>query len=936
MSQIRPYSYERAARASALDWDRYSLKLGGRRQVLFSGEFHYWRVPDRSRWRELLLRYRMGGLNCVRIYFHWGYHCPREGAAVWTGARDVDYLLKLCTELGLYVLASPGPYICAETSAGGFPGWLLEKRRVRIRHLKGHGRTEFDPEFQRYCNEWFAQFFPQIAPHEITRNPRGCVLGVQIENELMQNKLFSMKMDRYMEELMLAARRAGSTVPFFHNDPWIEGSWVQDRPGKAVTDLYGYDRYIIWCPREYPADRPPIWKERDFERALKGEERKARQAGGAAAAGPILIPELQGGWFNQWGHDHGFDEIYDYYGDDYQKTLADSYLIQGVNILSFYMYYGGTNWGTLGDPDVYTSYDYSASIREFGFLSGRLAKLRKSALFLRSFADELAESDAVDLDLAATPSGLVAGARRSVNGTRFVLLRNFANKSDDHFDLRIEPGVHLPLRLGRRASFIAVGHLRLNDSVMLEMSTLPFLMRSVAQAGETWVLEFNAGELLFRGAGFKLRGDGALVEQGDRVRVQYGGPGASEIVHAPSGFKLTIVVLSPEDALTFSADPESGQAVWGAYGAAFAPAKKLALELRGESAVYYLGRAKPRGFKPATHAILKDLKRFAPKLQPVDESAPEVYGWERRRVDWSNDADWKGVDIAARQNPLDHGFHYGHVYYRVLFTAQGARAKLKLNTRHRAQIWLDGRAVGGHITYGYKPWSAGAKNGPDPAFRGAKTYALSGRLEANERHELIVLTENLGYNRGPFGINDFRNPRGILQAKLSGVAQERWSIGGVRAGVTDPVFNTTALPGESAALRPKKGDGFARLAEAPALAPDDGLVWFRARFKLAHKPHLHRPLRAKLSGRAVAHIFLNGVYCGRYWGDFGPQTDFYLPEGLLVNGENQLAIAAYAVAANSGFGLAILPYRIHRQSGNLASDGEVFQSESIELPLGGR
>lgn len=22
------------------------------------------------------------------------------------------------------------------------------------------------------------------------------------------------------------------------------------------------------------------------------------------------------------------------------------------------MFYGGTNWGTLGDPDVYTSYDY--------------------------------------------------------------------------------------------------------------------------------------------------------------------------------------------------------------------------------------------------------------------------------------------------------------------------------------------------------------------------------------------------------------------------------------------------------------------------------------------------------------------------------------------------------------------------------------------------
>ena len=49
---------------------------------------HYWRVPDRNRWRPILQKYRSGGLNAVRIYFHWGYHSPNEGVYVFDGNRS--------------------------------------------------------------------------------------------------------------------------------------------------------------------------------------------------------------------------------------------------------------------------------------------------------------------------------------------------------------------------------------------------------------------------------------------------------------------------------------------------------------------------------------------------------------------------------------------------------------------------------------------------------------------------------------------------------------------------------------------------------------------------------------------------------------------------------------------------------------------------------
>ena len=66
-----------------------------------------------------------------------------------------------------------------------------------------------------------------------------------------------------------------------------------------------------------------------------------------------------------------FDDIYSYFGSDLTRTIAETAMSQGSTAFNIYMFYGGTNWGTLGDPDVYTSYDYSACIREFGYVSER-------------------------------------------------------------------------------------------------------------------------------------------------------------------------------------------------------------------------------------------------------------------------------------------------------------------------------------------------------------------------------------------------------------------------------------------------------------------------------------------------------------------------------------------------------------------------------------
>lgn len=57
--------------------------------------------------------------------------------------------------------------------------------------------------------------------------------------------------------------------------------------------------------------------------------------------------------------------------------------------MSIYMSYGGTNWGNLGAPVVYTSYDYSAPLRETRQIRDKLYQIKLIGLFTRVSTDLL-------------------------------------------------------------------------------------------------------------------------------------------------------------------------------------------------------------------------------------------------------------------------------------------------------------------------------------------------------------------------------------------------------------------------------------------------------------------------------------------------------------------------------------------------------------------
>jgi aryl-phospho-beta-D-glucosidase BglC (GH1 family) len=69
-------AYDDASFGHRFNWDKNCFYINSKPVWIHSGEFHYWRLPDKTRWKSVLLQYKAAGLNCVRIYFSWSFHSP--------------------------------------------------------------------------------------------------------------------------------------------------------------------------------------------------------------------------------------------------------------------------------------------------------------------------------------------------------------------------------------------------------------------------------------------------------------------------------------------------------------------------------------------------------------------------------------------------------------------------------------------------------------------------------------------------------------------------------------------------------------------------------------------------------------------------------------------------------------------------------------------
>lgn len=81
-------------------------------------------LPVPSLWIDILQKIKALGFNCVSFYVNWALVEGKQGHYHADGIFDFEPFFEAAKEAGIYLLARPGPYINAEVSGGGFPGWL--------------------------------------------------------------------------------------------------------------------------------------------------------------------------------------------------------------------------------------------------------------------------------------------------------------------------------------------------------------------------------------------------------------------------------------------------------------------------------------------------------------------------------------------------------------------------------------------------------------------------------------------------------------------------------------------------------------------------------------------------------------------------------------------------------------------------------------------
>jgi len=413
--------------------------IGGERTFIWSGEMHPFRIPSVALWRDTLEKMKAIGFNTVSFYFDWGYHSPAPGVYDFTGVRDMDRLLDIADQVGLYVIARPGPYINAEADGGGFPAWLATQA----------GRARSDaPDYLAATDEWQSEIDAIIARHQLS-NGTGSVILYQIENELAAT---GASQRNYLQHLYDKARADGIGVPIFHNDKGRNGYWVPASstvPGTipGPVDLYAFDGYPGGaCHTDGTPGSPnnaPDW----------GIQGVGGAKGGASASNttPGFTAEFGGGWFDYWGSVGTYPCTAVRLGPGYERVFYGTNIANRLTVQNFYMVSGGTSWGWLPAPVVYSSYDYGAAIDEGRQLRPKAQTLKTLGYFVQSVAPLTKVDKGADVP-ASSATVRIDHTVNAETGTNFYFaVHNPANATtDDSFTFPIETAdgsYTVPLRL---------------------------------------------------------------------------------------------------------------------------------------------------------------------------------------------------------------------------------------------------------------------------------------------------------------------------------------------------------------------------------------------------------------------------------------------------------------------------------------------------------
>ncbi|KKK16977.1 hypothetical protein P175DRAFT_0529889 [Aspergillus ochraceoroseus IBT 24754] len=941
-----------------VQWDHYSFYVHGQRIFIFSGEFHYWRIPVPGLWRDILEKIKAIGFTGFAFYSSWAYHAPNNHTVDFsTGAHDITPIFDLAKELGMYIIVRPGPYVNAESSAGGFPLWLT---------TGAYGPTrDDDPRYTAAWTPYFSMMSEITSKYQITDGHNAFVY--QIENEYGEQwigdpseRVPNETAIAYMELLKSTARDKGINLPLSGNDPNMNSkSWGSDWSNAGGNlDVVGLDSYpscwscdVSECT-DTNGDYVPykVMQYYDYFQSVQPTT-------------PSFMPEFQGGSYNPWsGPEGGCTQDT---GADFANMFYRWNIAQRVTAMSLYMMYGGTNWGGIAAPVTASSYDYSAPISEDRSIGSKYHETKLLALFTRC-ARDLTMTNRIGYGTQYTTNTAISAnelRNPETNAAFYVTIHNDTTLgTDESFKLHVdtsEGAFTIPrhggtIRLNGHQSKIIVTDFKFGSETLL-YSTAEVLTYAVFDQKPIlvlWLPTGESGEFSIKGAKSAKSStcSGCSVEFfHDKGALTVGFTQAKGISVLQLDNGLRVILLDRTAAYEFWAPaltedplvPETESVlVSGPYLVRSARVSRSTLTLRGDSKDdTTLEVFAPRTVKKVTWNGRKVKASETPygslKIHlaaPPSIKLPTITGWKTadslpERFPSYDDAGpaWVEANHTTTLNPNkpatlpvlyadEYGFHNGIRLWRGYFngTASGVYLNVQGGNAFGWSAYLNGHFLGSYLGSASMNQANGTLTFPN------------GSLSTNDTNILLIIHDDTGHDE----TTGVLNPRGILEARLlptsntSGTPEfTAWRVAGAAGGESnlDPVrsaYNEDGLYAERMGWHlPGFDDSkWAQASSASSSSSSSSSISFTGatvKFFRTVLPSLSIPTgldvsisfvfstatnaSASASNAFRAQLFVNGYQYGRFNPYIGNQVIYPVPPGILdYRGDNTIGVAVWA------------------------------------------
>lgn len=716
-----------------LNFDKHSLIINKIPTFIKSASLHYFRLPGEKTIKDRLRKLKACGYNTVDLYFCANYHSEKEGVWDFSGNKDVSNILSLIKDLGLFVIARPGPFINAEIAAGGLPFWLIAKKDIIPRHRQ-NGDYIYSQEYMEFVKEWYSQIIPIL-------NKFDNIIAFQIENEYSTNALEA----DYMQALYDMARDMGVKAPIFHNDAYCAGLYAD------ILDIYACDIYPYYSPEQN-------WRQDNFcfdtLDNLEGNIRLYKQDA------PLFIAELQAGWFDKWCSNFGYSKMRHVLSDEHINIVTKTALSQGVTMFNHYMGAGGTSFWDMACDEVYSSYDFCAPIAENGIPQANYYKIKEINYFLDGF--DFTRTEACDMPFSLPMiEGLWAKARKDiVNNCKWLFVRNltvapqnintsYFDFSLDSFDMKI-----LPINLSLSACDI-------------EFSSLSILGRVKNQEKETILIQLDENnsiqianyEKMLSKTAKKAPKNIEIDTKNGKIIIKINDifeDNFSQISFEKNG-KITELLFI---------NKETSDKMWILdnkliFGADFIWPNKNELAIAKSTVISYYNLVdwvqKNIEFdEKKPHFEITDFKSYycAKEIDIPYALASEDLGWK----------------VCESTDSFANQIYNEFIWYKTTF--EGTMDEFEICAKHCFAVYLNGEQIFEHNSYCY-----------EHLFEKEEYIQIApNRRYFKDRNELTILIQNLGFDKG-FS-NDTTLPRGLLSFKTKPHKDLRWKIkGGIPSSI---------------------------------------------------------------------------------------------------------------------------------------------------------